>query len=294
MHDGEAEIDLALVRRLLAAQLPRWADLPLHRVESSGTDNALYRLGDAMVVRLPRIAAATGPIGKEHAWLPRLGPLLSLPVPVPLARGAPGEGYPWPWSVYGWLEGEAASTVPIADERDAGAALGAFVSALQRIDATGAPRSGSRGVPLAVRDTEVREAIAALGDTVDAAAVTASWNAALRVPAWHGPPVWIHGDLHAGNLLVRDGRLSAVIDFGCLCAGDPAGDLIGAWMFLTEHGREAFRAALPVDDATWERGRGWALSIGLIALPYYRDTNPAFAGIAERAIAETLALGRAG
>jgi aminoglycoside phosphotransferase (APT) family kinase protein len=289
MHDGEADIDEALVRRLLAAQLPRWADLPLGYVHSAGTDNALYRLGDEMVVRLPRIAAATNPIEREHTWLPRLRPLLPLQVPLPLAKGTPGEGYPWPWSVYGWLEGEAATGAPIADERAAGTALGRFVSALQRIDSSGAPQSGSRGVPLVRQDADVREAIAALGDTIDTAAATAAWDAALRVPEWQGPPVWIHGDLHSANLLVSDGRLSGVIDFGCVCAGDPAGDLIGAWMFLTGQGRDAFRAALTADDATWERGRGWALSIGLIALPYYRDTNPVFAGIARRAIAETLA-----
>lgn len=293
MHDDELDTDVALVGRLLAAQFPQWADLPIESVRSAGTDNALYRLGDAMVVRLPRIHWAAGQVGKEQEWLPRLAPLLPLAIPVPLAKGMPGEGYPWEWSVYRWLEGENATIERITDARQAATELGDFIAALQRIDSTGGPSPGVnnsfRGVPLATRDAATRAAIASLRSVIDVGAVSAAWEVALEAPAWDGPPVWIHGDLQSGNLLAVQGRLSAVIDFGCLGVGDPACDLTVAWTLLSGETRDAFRAALPVDDATWARGRGWALSIGLIALPYYQSTNPELAGIARHAIDEALA-----
>jgi aminoglycoside phosphotransferase (APT) family kinase protein len=293
MHADEVETDASLVRRLLAAQFPQWADLPITPVPSAGTDNAIYRLGDDMAVRLPRIHGATEQVDKEHRWLPRLAPLLPLAIPVPLAKGTPGEGYPWHWSVYRWLEGENATIERIADPRQAATELAQFIAALQRIDPTGGPPPGphnfSRGVPLAMRDPLTRAAIANLHGTLDADAVTAAWEAALQAPAWRRPPVWIHGDLQSGNLLAVQGRLSAVVDFGGLGVGDPACDLIVAWNLLSAETRDVFRAALPVDDATWARGRGWALSVGLIALPYYQSTNPVLAGIARRAIDEALA-----
>ena len=292
MHADEVHTDAALVRRLLAAQFPHWAGLRIEPVRSPGTDNAIYRLGDDMAVRLPRIHWAAGQPEKEHRWLPVLAPLLPLAVPVPLAEGAPGEGYPWHWSVCPWLEGENATHERLADPLEAASTLGGFVSALQRIDSAGGPSPGThnsgRGVPLAERDEETRAAIAALHDTVDPNVVSAAWDAALEAPAWDGPPVWLHGDLQAGNLLAVDGRLSAVIDFGCLGVGDPACDVAAAWTYLAADSRNAFRAALRVDDATWARGRGWALSVGLIALPYYRTTNPVLAGIARHAIDEAL------
>lgn len=293
MHADEVDTDVALVSRLLAAQFPHWADLPIEPVDSAGTDNAIYRLGDDMAVRLPRIHWATGQPDKEHQWLPRLAPLLPLAIPVPLAKGTPAEGYPWHWSVYPWLEGETATLERIADPRQAATALGQFVAALQRIDPAGGPPPGehnsSRGVPLALRDHPVRAAIATLHSTFDADTITAAWEAALEVPAWHGPSVWLHGDLQSGNLLAVQGRLRAIIDFGCLGVGDPACDVMVAWTYLSAGTRDAFRAALPVDDATWARGRGWALSVGLIALPYYENTNPVLAGIARHAIDEALA-----
>ncbi|MDP9320264.1 MAG: aminoglycoside phosphotransferase family protein [Chloroflexota bacterium] len=292
MHADEVAIDGSLVRRLLAAQFPRWADLPVEPVESAGTDNAIYRLGDNMVVRLPRIGWASAQVEKEHEWLPRLAPHLPLAIPVPLAKGIPAEGYPWPWSVYRWLDGENATVDRIADLRQAATDLAHFVAALQRIDPTGGPppaSNSSRGVPLAMRDAPTRAAIASLRETFDADAVTAVWEVALQAPAWPGLSVWLHGDLNAGNLLAQHGRLSAVIDFGCLVVGDPACDLMVAWMLLTAETRDVFRAALPVDDATWARGRGWALSVALIILPYYRHTNPALCGIARYAIDEILA-----
>ncbi len=293
MHDDEVDTDAALVRRLLAAQFPQWANLPIAPVPSAGTDNALYRLGDDMAVRMPRIAWAVGGVEKERRWLPRLAPHLPLAIPIPLALGAPGESYPWQWSVYRWLAGENATVERFAAPQQAAHDLAGFVAALQRIDASDGPLAGlpntSRGVPLATRDDEVREAIADLRGMLDTGAAMAAWEVALQAPSWDQPPVWIHGDLHPLNLLVERGRLSAVIDFGCLCVGDPACDVMAAWTLFSAETRAVFRAALAVDDAMWARGRGWALSVGLIALPYYQHTNPMLASIAQRAIDAVLA-----
>jgi aminoglycoside phosphotransferase (APT) family kinase protein len=293
MHAGEADIDAALVRRLVDAQFPQWAGLPLEAVKSAGTDNAIYRLGGELAVRLPRIARAAGQVEKEQAWLPRLAPRLPLPVPVPVAMGVPGEGYSWRWSVCRWLPGENAVAAPVRDLDRAATELAGFIAALQAVDATGGPAPGQhnsgRGVPLAERDRMVRAALARLHGIVDVAAVTREWEAALAAPVWARPGVWLHGDIHPGNLLTVDGRISAVIDFGCLGVGDPACEMIAAWMVLTSASRRIFRTALAVDDATWARGRGWALSMAVVALPYYLDTNPTLVGLARRAIAELVA-----
>lgn len=287
MHADELATDASLVRRLLAAQFPQWVDLPIEPVRSAGTDNALYRLGDDMVVRLPRIRWAAGQPELEHNWLPRLAPLLPLDVPVPLATGVPAEGFPWRWSICPWVDGENATLDRIVDVRETATSLGEFVAALHRIDPTGGPAT-SRGVPLAQRERVMRESIAQLDDTFDVEAVTAAWDEALEAPVWDGPPVWLHGDLQSGNLLAVGGRLSAVIDWGCLGVGDPACDAMPAWTYFTAETRDAFRAALAVDEATWARGRGWALSVGVIAFPYYVRTNPVLAGIGRRAIDEAL------
>jgi aminoglycoside phosphotransferase (APT) family kinase protein len=288
MHADEVETDVSLVRRLLAAQFPHWADLPIAPVESAGTDNAIYRLGDDMAVRLPRIHWATGQVDKEQRWLPKLAPLLPVAIPVPLGRGEAAEGYPWSWSIYGWLNGENPTIGRIADPHLLATDLAELIAALQRIDLPDAPTAG-RGVPLARRDAVTRTAIDALAGMVDTDAVTAVWDAALRAPEWPGPPVWLHSDLAPGNLLIVDGRLSAVIDFAGVGVGDPAGDLPVAWNLLPAKARDVLHATLQVDDATWERGRGWALSIALIQLPYYHRTNPVLAAGARHTIAEILA-----
>ena len=292
MHVDEVDTNVSLVRQLLNTQFPHWANLPVEPAHSAGTGNALYRLGDDIVVRLPRIPSAVGQVNKEQKWLPILAPRLPLNIPIPLAKGKPSGGYPWHWSVYRWLEGKDATAAPIADPHQAATSLAQFIIALQGIEATGGPPPGGhnfyRGVPLAMRDHETREAIAALHDVIDTGKVTAAWDAAIQTPAWNGVPVWIHGDLHAGNLLVHQGRLSAVIDFGGLGVGDPACDVMAAWVFLSAENRPLFREVLQVDDETWDRGRGWALSFGLIALPYYQITNPGLAAIARRAINEAL------
>ena len=293
MHADEVETDQSLVRRLLADQFPQWADLTIDPVRSSGTDNAIYRLGENMAVRLPRISGGTSTIDKELRWLPKLAPLLPVAISQPLARGLPGQGYPWHWSVHRWLDGESVNVEQLADPVALAHDLGGFVAALRRIDTTGGPvagRDGSRGVPLARRDAATRKAIARLDGVVDSPAVTAAWDAAVRAPTWQRPGVWIHGDLLSGNVLVDGrGRLSAVIDFGCMAVGDPACDVMAAWTLFEAEGREAFRSAIEVDDATWTRGRGWALSFALIALPYYMHTNPVFVRDARHVIRQVLA-----
>lgn len=292
MHENEADVDIPLVRRLLVAQFPQWADLPIEHVASAGTDNAIYRLGHDMAVRLPRIEAATAQVEKEHSWLPRLAPQLPLAIPVPLAKGRAAHGYPWRWSIYRWLDGKPANTDGIDDLKETARAVAGFVAALQRIDAAEGPAPGEhnffRGVPLAQREEPTRAALEQLDRSVDTNAVRTAWQAALEVPEHAGPSVWIHGDLSPGNLLVVDGRLNAVIDFGALAVGDPACDLIVAWNLLPVVARDVFRAALSVDDAEWARGRGWALSIALIQLPYYQNTNPLVAGNARHVIHEVL------
>jgi aminoglycoside phosphotransferase (APT) family kinase protein len=288
MHAAEIHIDEPLVRRLLTSQFPQWADLPLKHVRSAGTENALYRLGTDRVVRLPRIKSAVKSVEKEQEWLPRLVPHLPIPIPVPLAMGSPGEGYPFQWSIYTWLEGESPTLSSITDVDALTGDVVRFVDALHRIDLPDGPPS-HRGAGLKVQDTEARAALAELEGIIDCDAAASAWDEALTVMAWSGEPVWIHGDLLPGNLLLREGRLTGIIDLGALGVGDPACDMIVAWGLLPPAARDDFRAAIHVDDATWARGRGWALSIGLIALPYYKHSNPEFAAVAHHLIDEVLA-----
>lgn len=292
MHHDEIPSDAALVRRLLRDQHPRWADLPIERVTSTGTANALYRLGDDLVVRLPLRPSETRPAEKERRWLPVLAPALPLAVPLPVGTGEPSEAYPWPWSVCQWLDGEDAITASL-DLGQAAEDLAGFIRALQGIDATDGPRPSAanygRGVPLASRDAYTREAIGRSEGLVDIPAVTAAWEAALAAPVWDRPPVWVHGDLSAGNLLVRDGRLTAVLDWGALGVGDPACELVVAWELFDADSRSRLCEELEVDDATWARGKGWALSTAMLALPYYQHTNPFMADQARRKLAAVLA-----
>ena len=292
MPDSKVDLSVSLVRQLVAAQFPQWADLPIRAVEVSGWDNMTFRLGEDMSVRLPSAERYAAQVEKEHRWLPKLAPLLPLPIPVPLAMGVPADGYPWQWSVYRWLEGESATIERIADLPQFAITLAQFLVALQRIDPAGGlpagPHNFFRGGPLTVYDSETRDTIAALNGEIDADAASAVWEAALKA-TWRGSPVWVHGDVSAGNLLVRGGRLSAVIDFGSSGVGDPACDTVIAWTLLSGESREAFRSALPVDGATWARGRGWALWKGLITLAEHINTNPLEAGWARRGIDEVLA-----
>jgi aminoglycoside phosphotransferase (APT) family kinase protein len=269
MHADEVEIDETLVRELLAEQFPAWADLPLSRVEPSGTVNAIFRLGDELALRLPRRKGPTEAGGKELHWLPRLAPRLPLEVPVPVTQGRPSADYPWFWDVYTWVDGATAPVEEI-DALQAARDLAALIAALQAIDPTGGPRG--RGIPLAERDPEFRYWLARFdGDP----RVTEEWARALAAPPWRGRPVWHHGDLDARNWLVRNGRIRAVIDWGSMGVGDPACDVMVAWKLHSHEARDAFREALPTDDATWQRARGWALSQGVAALSYYTPENNA-------------------
>jgi aminoglycoside phosphotransferase (APT) family kinase protein len=277
MHADELEIDEPLVRSLLAAQFPQWAGLPLRRIEPQGTVNAIFRLGEQLSVRLPRLDGPQAPGGTELEWLPRIAPQLPVEVPVPVAQGRPGRGYPWFWEIHTWVDGETAPVEAI-DAVQAARDLAVLVAALQRVDPAGAPRG--RGIPLAERDSDFRYWLARYDGDRGVAAV---WERALAAPPWDGAPVWHHGDLDARNWLVRDGRVTGVIDWGVMGVGDPACDVMVAWKLHSAAARDAFRAALPADAATWERARGWVVSQAVAILAYYTpENNPGLHHEAER------------
>lgn len=265
MHENELPIDDALVRRLVDEQFPEWAGLPLHRVEPWGTVNAIYRLGDELSVRLPRLADWS-PDDRELVWLPRLAPVLLLEIPVPVALGEPVEEYPCRWTVVTWVAGEQGAFEPLQAARD----LAEFVRALHSVDPTGAP-PGRGTEPIEEYDRPTRTAIAKLGDDPR---VIAIWEQLLAEP-WDGPTVLHHADLDARNLLVRDGRVTAVIDWGGFGAGDPAWDVMVAWKLRSAEAVTVFRDALGVDDATWMRARAWAVAQAQWALSYYTMENNA-------------------
>jgi len=289
MHDEEVDTDVDLARRLLASQYPQWADLPIERVASAGTDNALYRLGDELALRLPRIDWAVAHVAKEQRWIPVLAPHLPLPVPRPVAAGRPEEWFPYPWGVVEWLPGELATLDRLDDPVQAALHLAGFVAALRRVDVVGAP-AARRGVPVRLSDEMVRRGIVGLRGEVDADAVTEAWDRVLATPDHDGLPVWLHADLSYLNLLANDGRLTAVLDWGSCGVGDPAVDSMVAWSLFPPEAREAYRDALAIDDATWERGKGWVLT-GVVGIPYYRDTNPALVANQVRGIEAVLADG---
>ncbi len=290
-EDGRAGIDAALVRRLIAAQFPQWSGLPVRPVEVEGWDNRTYRLGSRMTVRLPTAAGYAPAVEKEHRWLPVLAPSLPVPISPVLAMGEPGEGYPFRWSVRGWLDGETARPDRIGDMAGFAVSVAEFVLALQRIDATGGPAAGAhsfhRGAPPGHYDDETRRALAALSGPIDTGRAAAVWEAALEAD-WRGAPLWFHGDIAHGNLLVRDGRLAAVIDFGTSGVGDPACDLVIAWTMFSGASRAAFRSAVGQDRDMWARARGWALWKALICLADDIDARPAAAEEHRRVIGEVL------
>jgi aminoglycoside phosphotransferase (APT) family kinase protein len=294
LHADEVPSDEQLVQRLVSAQFPQWAGRPVRRHETTGSDHVQYRLGDDLVVRMPRKAGVDRQVDKERFWLPRLAPSLSAAIPEPVAKGAPGEGFPFSWSVYRWLEADDAPAEGV-DDATLAHELARFAVELRRIDPAGGPAPSpsnfGRGEPLAIRDEPTRFAIRELAGEIDTRAVTAAWEAALRAPLWTAEPVWVHGDLAPENILLREGRLAAVIDWGCLGVGDPAVDVMAAWAILCGDARDVFRRAAEVDDDTWARGRGWALSTALIALPYYGETHPPRAANARFRIREVLADG---
>jgi aminoglycoside phosphotransferase (APT) family kinase protein len=300
---ADIRVDEPLVRALLREQHPDLAgELQL---VANGWDNAIYRLGDDLAVRLPRRDVAAHLVAHEQRWLPYLADGLPVTVPVPVRVGAPSATFRWPWSVVRWVEGVDGADVTASERTSLAVALARFVTALH----TPAPHSPNgllhpdvpinpvRGVPLASRDRAVRERLRELGRLWDLTALTSVWDDALDAPRWHGPPIWLHGDLHPGNLLLdARGGLTAVIDFGDLTAGDPATDLATAWLTFRPEAREVFRAVVAdgshpdagaTDAATWRRARGWALCMGT-ALAMSSDDNPRMNALGTHVLGELL------
>jgi aminoglycoside phosphotransferase (APT) family kinase protein len=276
----KASITADVAACLVRSQFPQWSDRAVVRVDLDGWDNTTFRLGDDLSVRMPSADGYVPQIDKEHRWLPVLAPHLSLDVPQPVTRGMPGCGYPRPWSVYRWLAGEPALAHRVADDVAFARALGAFLVALRGIDATGGPEAGAhsffRGADLSTYDRDVRRSLAALHDVVDVDASRRVWDRALG-STWTSAPVWVHGDVTPSNLLVRDGHLAAVIDFGCCAIGDPSCDLVMRWTYFTGTSRAAFVDAVDLDEATWSRAAGWALWKALITIAQSPHDAPASA-----------------
>jgi aminoglycoside phosphotransferase (APT) family kinase protein len=285
MHPDEVDIDAALVGRLISEQFPQYADLPVARLRSSGTVNAIYRLGEQLYARLPRVESYAGDLGKEWRWLPTLAPHLTLQVPEPVAQGQPTVGYPFPWAIYRWIDGQPYDLV---DDAQAAKDLAQFVLELRSIEPeAGAPHGGRQ--PLLELDAYTREVIDACGNVIDREAAMEVWERALEAPVWSGTPVWVHADLLRPNLLVHHGLLCAVIDFGSCGVGDPSADVIAAWSVFGPVGRETYRHALEVDDGTWNRARGVALHQAAMIIPYYRESNPDFVAQAKRTVEQVIA-----
>ena len=266
---GRLNVEPEQVERLIAVQFPEFGHLPIRPVDASGWDNFTFHLGEKMSVRLPSAPWYVEQVAKEQQWLPRLAASLPFVIPVPLRLGQPGEGYPYPWSIYDWIEGDNASNSTVGNFTEFATTVGKFLLALHQVDASDGPPAGAhcffRGGSLAVYDTETRDAIEALNGEIKAVQANEVWDTALA-SSWSSAPVWVHGDFASGNILVRDGRLCAVIDFGCACVGDPACDLVISWTFLAGESREAFRRTVEMDKDTWARARGWALWKALITL----------------------------
>lgn len=296
LHHDEYVVDVVQAQALVAAQFPAWAALPVVPVASQGTDNTIFRLGERLALRFPRVAWAAPQVPIEYQWLPQLAPQLPAAIATPVALGRPSADYLWPWYVYEWVAGTVLAQAPSEVIDDCVVELAGWLRALHAIPATGGPPAGpanhGRGLPLTHpdRDGRTRVQIPHCTDACDPAVAAQFWEAAVVTPPWHLAPVWLHGDPNPGNVVVDDGHLAGVIDFGCMGVGDPAVDLLIAWVpQVSPAGRARFRDAVGYDAATWARGRAWAFSVAVIALPYYRDTSPTIAATARATIAATIA-----
>ncbi len=287
MHENELDIDEHLVKKLLADQFPEWAHLPVKRISSSGTDNAIFKFGDDTLIRVPRRADMLDTLQRQEKWVNPMAVHLPLAVPTLIAYGNPQDSFPWHWGIYSWIEGDNLYNNSTLDLNQAALDLAKFINKLQAFDSTNAPRSW-RGVTLKSRDAEVRKAIDALKDEIDVQKITDVWNRCISVAEWDKDSVWIHADLLPTNILAQNGKLAGIIDFDGFGVGDPAVDLLPAWSIFTAESRDIFRKQLCVDDATWMRGCGWALSLAIIAIPYYRNTNSVLVAIAHKIIQELL------
>lgn len=290
MHENELEINAALVQTLLENQCPQWANLPLQAISSSGTEHALFRLGSNYVVRLPRISGLHATLNKEYEWVPKIAAILKTPLSEPVFKGNPDEVYPWFWTITQWNDGHNPEFEKENEYALLARDLAHFINELHAVQLTAGPDS-RRGIPLSTKelDDETRQAISELHGDVDILLITSLWNQLSAIPYWDKAPVWIHGDLLPGNILIQNNRLSAVIDFSEVGIGDPACDLVVAWCLFNKQSREIFKENLnTMDNNTWERGRGWALSIAIILLPYYKYSNPVMATLARRMIKNVL------
>jgi len=287
VHADETNINSNIVCSLLKEQFPEWLNLSLKLIKSQGTDNVMYQLGDDKVIRLPRTYGSALSLQKECDWLPKLAPKLPIPVPVPIARGIPSTYYPHPWAICQFLEGSNPCIENRLDLQQASKDMAHFIDMMQKIPVKSGPEC-RRGLPLDSRAQETRDAIQNVTEMYDAKLLNEIWDSMLAVPSWHGSPVWIHGDLHAGNLLAKNNLITAVLDFGSAGVGDPACDLMVAWTLLDTDSRKQFQEIIQYDDATWQRGRGWAFTMGLVAYPYYKETDPLLASIAKRALDEVV------
>ena len=276
MTDDALNINVNLVQQLVSSQFPDWSDLPITEVHPNGWDNRTFRLGDRMSVRLPSAERYSLQVDKEQKWLPILSEKLPLPVPIPLAKGKPNHNYPYNWSIYEWIHGDTATSERIDDMPKFATALGAFLTALRRVNTTGGPGPGPghRGGDLNVYSNQTRQAIEILRleSNLDTELLAEVWDTAVA-SKWVNPPVWVHGDISSGNILVKSGEIAAVIDFGSTAIGDPACDLSIAWTMFDQDSRDAFRISMDLDDDTWARGRGWTLWKSLIILSGLDKTN---------------------
>lgn len=286
LHEDEVRIDVALVQRLVGEQFPDLAAPVIQEVQSTGTVNTIYRVGDDICARLPRRALGEAELQREARWLPWLAERLPLPIPEPIGMGRPNADYPFVWALYRWMDGETYTDERIDDEALAARDLARFVLELRRLDPSGAPPAGRK--PLRQLDAGTRAAIEAARNLIDARAALEVWDDAVQSAAWESKAVWIHADLLRPNILTRARSISSIIDFGAAGVGDPAADVIAAWSVFGSAGREQYRSVLKVDDETWRRARGFALHQAVIAIPYYVETNPRFAALARRTVEQVL------
>lgn len=285
MHNNEFNIDEALVTNLLKQQCPELTTFSLANIRHYGTDNSIFRIGDEYAIRLPRVEYAAEQIEREIAWLPKFAPHLPFTIPTPVKIGKPSKTFPYPWYVYSWIEGVDAYNAAPSDLNQLAQNLAGFIKSLWTLDTNNAP-TARRGLPLNTQDKAVREALSNLTDMVNIDTITGIWQECLEVPDWNKPPVWLHADLLPSNLLLQNDKLHAIIDFGLTGVGDPACDLIPTWCLFDANSRNIFKESLDIDENTWARGKGWALSIALIIMPYYKDTNPVLMSVARRIIGE--------
>jgi aminoglycoside phosphotransferase (APT) family kinase protein len=284
MHADEIGVDRSLVVKLIATQFPHWSDLEIQPARSAGTDNAIFRLGDHMGIRLPKIHWAVHQVDTEFRLLARLAPELPVQLPLPVAKGVPAMSYPYPWLVYEWLDGEDLEKGDTFDPVQLALDLAGFVAALRQIDIEDAPEYRR---PLSGEETATRKALAAIAGSFDTGRLAELWTEAVDADPWNGPPVWLHGDLLPGNILLSDGRLRGVIDWSATGAGDPARDLMIAWA-LPPVARDVYRGALSPDDATWTRARGWVITQCAQYIPYYAETIPVAVDAAKRRLQAVL------